>query len=1047
MKLALILALFASCALGAFTPSLWPLADYPVVNVYTNPVGNDILTNVLLRSRWPGDTNWNLTSDAVMACGASNVVTSRTFGTNTVYYTNTIRITTNIVVTNQFGPVVIGTNTINIPVTAEKLEELTEQLEAKIPYYSLPHYTDTDTFGSLSYDRWFLETSNSFFPAATKLDLFYHTGTNLGRIIDLQTNVLWEGVTMATNGIPYWIKSRNRLNPMGVARWQYGMNYGMTVWPTMVYDYGNPPNITNEFYMLEYGTPLPTRSTLLDRYVPIVIIYPANTNVVYGGEITYGDPDQGAVTMTHSNGVVEDIWGSQIPLTSLTNVFPITNTVAVSAMLTGVSTNFPTVLMTYTGNMTTYEGTEVWSKTLLPETMDAHYFAMTNLYLTPWDNWYWTNGIFYTNAAVAITNYAMTNVYISTQTDSVHVVTVDTMGWRQPLGWFRGCEGPWFPTNYNLPVDPNLGGASNVTGIPSKFTYAVNFGVSLDEEFTALTCFQIPQTNPPFTDLWTPSWGVLGTRTDSLSWTYTGESVVSSIAIHSLYTGTPHRAHIYLNYDFDTLQYDSDFYHRVQVTSWTNSETIISDPIDLTTNLLEVMVALPKTCGGPSDGPIMGGIIWKPDGHINEDLPATNISYTILQDTNNPVSSNSVSYTNWCILTYTNYVIGTNVTGTNVLEHYTIIVTDLTGTNVPDYSGSYEADINTAPPTQWLQYDAPYGFIENKYLFDTIGNPLYEWVGDPPTNSTDGQYWFEYGPTVTNYVTEVVTSAIPYEVTNQYVETFTTNVYASTIITNRTPRVNTFSIATWRAYMQRSCGEDVPLSTVMTNYTLVWRDIRSGEYAEFYGTNTLVESVTVTNCDKVIQYANHTVSLWGMTNSPEGRDILQVPLSGDVPTNYTECEDAFFQEDKNGNSNQVTHPVVNYATNFLYTQNSVITGPHWVHCQWGEAPNYYFPWSSFIWGEASGVTPLIPPDGENKSIALGGSGPWWTWFPETEATHATDYYVPGWLYGDYYTLKKPCDKENITVGWLSQEHNYQSGATNLVGENISSVLVLIEWKD
>ena len=255
-SLILFLCLISSLA-QAFTLEFWDrFSSSNPPTVYTNLIGRELVGEILLRSRWTGDTNWMFTNSVTVTYDWSNSVTDRVFtnGTNifTLSLTNTYPMQTNLVVTNVFGDSFVqevAGNSVTgvIPFTTTGAEQLTAKAETTVlPSFVLPYYSTTPDF---SFDSWFAHeldgvTGMNRWPGLThsKADLMYHypeTGItvmkdNLGsNIVSLAVavNTIGEVVPDVIEYVPvspvgYWTKRRDRIDPLIVAEWkQYNATY------------------------------------------------------------------------------------------------------------------------------------------------------------------------------------------------------------------------------------------------------------------------------------------------------------------------------------------------------------------------------------------------------------------------------------------------------------------------------------------------------------------------------------------------------------------------------------------------------------------------------------------------------------------------------------------------------------------------------------------------------------------------------------------------------------------------------------------------------
>lgn len=606
--IAIAVALLATTACG-WTPGIWPLAGHPTVNIYTNPVGNDLLTNVVLRSRWLGDANWCETNIVRVIAGYTNNVVSVAYGTNLVVITNVYPVLTNIVVTNLYGRFCLPPYTGAVEVTAASLERLTRQIEAVLPYYSLTNYTRGTNW---CFDEWFFYTASNDFPVATKLDLFFHnTNTPLGGIVGLATTDLWTNgaiQAMATGGDAYWIKRLNRLNQLVVARWNSAISWpgwGKN-WPRQYWPYATPPawDTGDPSYVNEFSDDPSAstasgwgRSRLIDcTNRPVFIVTPLTTNGYTPGSLTLtfaggDDPAYGTLYDPSSNTLVNGSSPSQVISTTTTRAD--TAWLKLSAPF---EDNLPSnqkpvaVTLLWDQPMTTYEGTRVWDNVLLPEQLDAHHIALTNMFLVPWSEWNWTNSLlgystYYThrsNEWVVLplpTNRVVTNEtdywYCDITTNADLLLTGPYWGEETFDWWLYGDPCEWEHTLNVYPIT-NLWQwvtASLTNPVQPYFDIKARsifwFEQYLDQE---LTCVAEEGYNRP--DHVSSSAG----RHDEVVIDIHGSNVTSQIAATGMFTGSLHRAHFYVRGDYTTTSppVTNQLWHRIEVSQWTYDPIIVS---------------------------------------------------------------------------------------------------------------------------------------------------------------------------------------------------------------------------------------------------------------------------------------------------------------------------------------------------------------------------------------------------------------------------------------------------------------------------------------
>jgi len=477
----LMLAMFTAAAALAWTPDLWPLETHSDVSLYTNSIANDLLSNVLVRVRSTGDTNWNLVNSVSICAGFSNFcfICSITNATDIVSrsYTNWYPMTTNIVITNRYGPFVQAGFTGSVPVIADCLSNLTVQCLAILPEFSLPFYATTNDW---CFDDWFscVGDPQADFPVASKADLIDKAPSNaIGRVLSYDTNgvlcVLPEHAPtrvynlhgQITNGVGFFIKRKNRKNPLVVAQWGgekgvmqsyndryvfgwFSPFYNLNTYPPMDPSDGASVTASTTEYAdsIMLSSPLLTdspwgESRLIDlapTSFPSFVIIPGGSNKTFSlvNKIVCNIDDQNTSAGSfYSNNLLfrADSWaGEQQELSSLTTRADRAWTSCRTEML-GVPSNFKVftnrtitghpavtnsgdhVVLQWLDPVTTYEGTKVWDNVLLPEQLDAHYFMLTNMFLAPRTDWIWTNSVLATNSAFSsgsnITIVAYPNAY------------------------------------------------------------------------------------------------------------------------------------------------------------------------------------------------------------------------------------------------------------------------------------------------------------------------------------------------------------------------------------------------------------------------------------------------------------------------------------------------------------------------------------------------------------------------------------------------------------------------------------------------------------
>jgi hypothetical protein len=489
MKWVFILLLAAQTVLG-FTDSIWQSPPA----LYTNALGMEFVGETVLRSRWAGDTNWNYP------------------------------------VTNAFGSIFHGDGyTAHVPFRASEADKITRQLEAVLPAYVLPFFTSGPDYclnDWFAHDDWLVH--EPYWPGShwPKAELMSKCGTNVGiavytvggtnTTIGVLTNGLGEvwtrdvqiGVT--NNGttedpdiqpvyridepLAYWIKRRDRINPLVVAEWkQYGntaTDGGTNNWE---YYHGWPNEFIPNDIVIGYG-PTMGHSQLFDlspAQYPVFIVHLGGTNKYTSGlqlelnsELYWGEPayliyawnawdsyagfigewtnnhlrqhptfnvfeppysshwDGGTIVLNSATQRSERAWlalGAPLKLTGTSpNTWYKTNIVAgVTNIVIGSG---DTVSLQYTNKMTTHEGTKVWDTILLPEQLTAHYVAMTNMFLTPTTSWNWTNSVAFTSEQVLVSfsdeKWPESRTWVTNEIPVLlQTIDTDTNDWVWPAGF------------------------------------------------------------------------------------------------------------------------------------------------------------------------------------------------------------------------------------------------------------------------------------------------------------------------------------------------------------------------------------------------------------------------------------------------------------------------------------------------------------------------------------------------------------------------------------------------------------------------------------
>lgn len=226
------------------------------------------------------------------------------------------------------------------------------------------------------------------------------------------------------------------------------------------------------------------------------------------------------------------------------------------------------------GGTTAYESSNgVWAPNLFPEQLTAHYIAMTNMHLAEWPHWCWTNSLIYTNTGILVTNWTEPPV---TTNES----------------WFETNAAPvpqtWkFWVNFTNVVNSNsVIGAADASVVATNDTpCAPGQSMTLTADGSFMETWQADCAEGLLTSA--SKWSVSGDRWETpLVVTCDWRSVVSDLAVTGLYTGTPHRVHLYQCYDYDTETNANKYWFRrgIYPEAFVTDETIVVPSIDPRTN-------------------------------------------------------------------------------------------------------------------------------------------------------------------------------------------------------------------------------------------------------------------------------------------------------------------------------------------------------------------------------------------------------------------------------------------------------------------------------
>jgi hypothetical protein len=433
MRLAPLVFLLISSSALAFSPVWTNLPFY-----YTNVLGRELVSETVRLDRQTGDTNWVLLT--------TQAVTIITQAAPWAGYS------TNLVVTNCLGDEFIqeaaGISVTGVvPFRAVSAEQVTDKLDSLMSAYVWPWFSDVaqtycfDTWWTNGIDRW----PGTLYPKAELMN--QHTGVcGIATYSDGGTNVFiavphegFDELLQEGDYTPagWWIKRRDRLDPLIVAEWRRYNPWMWTLDPDtfFFYDYeavweyyhgwdneftrgdsqlfGLTPDQYPVFIVHLGGTNAYTGGLTIEPFADVDWNYYTWSQMKYGIEPPYwaewtsnylrtataGEWNAGTITLSSSTQRADRAYVALgVPL-KLTGTPPNLGGWRTNGVFEGITNVWrisgDTVSLQYTNRMNTYEGAKVWDVNLFPEQLRAHYVAMTNMFLTPWTNWSWTNSFEY----------------------------------------------------------------------------------------------------------------------------------------------------------------------------------------------------------------------------------------------------------------------------------------------------------------------------------------------------------------------------------------------------------------------------------------------------------------------------------------------------------------------------------------------------------------------------------------------------------------------------------------------------------------------------
>lgn len=606
MRLSVITLLLATSIGLAFTPDIWePLADPGTPLRYSGLLGQELCDEVVLRVRWTGDTNWVFTNSVVVNVPGVGIVTN---GITNVFggsFTQTVE-----------GVEIKGV----VPFKAEGAERLTRKFEALLPRYILPNYCTNEYWGLDSWfsNLWSRGQAYRWPGLYRKEDLIEKCGLGIvawgtttnttlnpfhniyGEINQYNTGYTNVNPVPGEPGIPiinsphgHWIKRKDRINPLIVAEWACvnSVNgvYGFT--NNFEYYRGWPNEFTSGDSFL-YG--------LAEGQYPVYVVHLGGTNqyagtlsletidFLYDGENPFwglypeliGSPP---VAWSEWRGnyldqvnLADDInWARWAGFTlSLATATQRSDkawlALGVPWKLTGVSPNLQgdTVSLQYTNKMNTYEGSKVWDRILLPEQLNAHRVALTNSFLVTWTDWVWTNSVYYSNSLFSI----LLNIAPESSEGTYHGHILSAAD-NPDLTWWKSCPIVGL-SDMQIPSGVEAEAQYATNDMAPFFRFTADWHIIADEEYETLYTGSSPVMDTNDMDF---SWSASFT---SEGWVdIIGDAVGSRMLISNLYTGTLHRAHVYLSYS-DAAWSTNAAMRRVALTDWTSDAEILTGYVD-----------------------------------------------------------------------------------------------------------------------------------------------------------------------------------------------------------------------------------------------------------------------------------------------------------------------------------------------------------------------------------------------------------------------------------------------------------------------------------
>lgn len=536
-------------------------------------------------------------------------------------------------------------------------EAWTEQVEDLLPSFLSTNYSRDPDW---SFDYWFANAEPSsyrgdFPPSMTKADEFYHHG--IGTVLDENHIHLLGSQFTVTNGTAYFTKRKGRLNPLIVGQWIYNPAVNSGWW-----EFGYTEQSRQAFNEFSdnndgtYDTGPSTMPHFTTNQHPVFVWTPGGTNAFT--PITFHPTYLFEFTALALSNGSDRLWRWEDCVNPPDQILSAATTRADYAWVRFAEnyaagfTNAPAntndrVTLYWDQPVTTYQGTVTWDWILLPEQLNEHQRVISNMFLTPWTDIYWTNSVLYTNEYIYVapvdgwptTNSGDTNYFgyytnICGSTNAEYSPTPESLG----LDWFKDEGCPWIDDlNWPAVVSP-VGEGVNTNSQAPFFNYTLHALSSVEQHFEA----EANYCPSPLHDLsehpavdwewcaWLDGEGYVSVR---------GESVVSSLAIAGLWTGTQHRAHIYARYPLESGMY----YTRKEITpstGWSYDPILYSLPFNMWSNMQAGVLEHGECVINSSSEIVWGGIVESDTAFTNWNVQ----EYTDICITNGAITNRTSLY-------------------------------------------------------------------------------------------------------------------------------------------------------------------------------------------------------------------------------------------------------------------------------------------------------------------------------------------------------------------------------------------------------------------